>query len=533
MSDGIVLVGLPGSGKTTVGRCLAERLGRPFVDTDERVRELSGRTPAQLIEESGETGFREVEARAVAAAIREPHAVISVGGGAVSDPLNRWRLWGHGTAAWLRAPEEVLAHRLRADPQPRPLVAGDTRRRLGELARTREPFYRAADVWLDASPTPNAVVDQLLTGRPVQPGPGRRLFDAQVARHHLQGPTHGRVLLGRDVDAAMLEPLLSELRFPRSSLILDRRAAAALPGLVAALPADRRLEIGGGERQKRPSRLVAILAWLAQEGAERSDAIFAMGGGTVGDLVGLAAALYMRGAPLVHVPTTWLAQADAALGGKVAIDLPGAKNAVGAFWPAWATIADVAALRALRRARLLDGMAESLKSGLIGDPDLWELIERAGAAAIGGDEMARYAMVERAARVKLAVIEADPFETGLRRQLNLGHTLGHALEVASNYRLPHGAAVILGLRAVAHIAAGRGADPTLAPRIDDLAARLGFTLRTDFDRAHVRRALTTDKKRVGGRLRWLLPMEVGRVEEVDDVSDRELEQAMKLIADDR
>jgi shikimate kinase/3-dehydroquinate synthase len=296
--------------------------------------------------------------------------------------------------------------------------------------------------------------------------------------------------------------------------------------------ATRTLEITGGEPAKRLRKLERVLAWLAEQGAERGDPVIGLGGGTVGDLAGLAAALYARGVPYVAAPTTWLAQADAALGGKVGIDLPRAKNAVGAFWPPWAVVADSATLRSLPPARRRDGMAESIKAAIIGDADLWQLIRDRGAAALRDDEAARYAIVERAARVKLAIVRRDPFETGERRQLNLGHTLAHALEVESGYRLAHGAAVALGLRAAANLAAGRGGDTSLASALDGLLDTLGFRLQRRFDPATVRRALQTDKKRAAGRQRWLLPFGIGQVLEVNDVTDAELDRAIRAVHQD-
>ena len=312
----------------------------------------------------------------------------------------------------------------------------------------------------------------------------------------------------------------------------DERAAAALPGLMAALPRERLLTVRGGERGKRLRSVERLLEAAADLGAERGDAWICVGGGTTTDLGGTAAALYHRGAPLIHVPTTWLGQADAALGGKVAVDLARSKNAVGAFWPPVAVIADVASLRTLPRPRLLDGMAESLKAALIGDPVLWRLIEDRGTAALrprDPDEAARYAIVERSVRVKLGIVARDPYESGERRTLNLGHTLGHALEIESGYRLPHGQAVVLGIRAVAAIAESRGAEPDLADRIDTLLTSLGFSLHRRFDPQAVRQALQGDKKRRLGRQRWILPMAVGRTVEVDDVSDAELDRALTRI----
>jgi 3-dehydroquinate synthetase len=177
-------------------------------------------------------------------------------------------------------------------------------------------------------------------------------------------------------------------------------------------------------------------------------------------------------------------------------------------------------------------MAESIKAAIIGDADLWRLISDRGAAALRNDEAARYAIVERAARVKLAIVRRDPFEAGERRLLNLGHTLGHALEIESNYHLAHGAAVALGLRAAAVIAAGRGGDADIAPALDEVLDRIGFRLRRRFDPGIVRQALQTDKKRAAGRQRWLLPFGIGQVVEVDDVTDAELDRAMRVIRQD-
>jgi 3-dehydroquinate synthetase len=310
----------------------------------------------------------------------------------------------------------------------------------------------------------------------------------------------------------------------------DEHAARALPGLLAALGAARCRPLEGGEELKQLGRIGELLRWLSETGAERGDPVVAFGGGTVGDAAGFVAAVYLRGVPFVQVPTTWLAQVDSALGGKVGVNLPGAKNAVGAFWPPVAVIADVAALRHLPRSAAKDGMVESLKAALIGDPALWTLIEERGEAALGEDEAARYAIVERAARVKLTIADRDPTETGERRQLNLGHTLGHALEVESSFRLPHGEAVALGLRAVANLAAMRGAERGLAERIEALLDALAFPRHRTFQAEAVRRALLTDKKRSRGRLRWLLPVEVGRVQEVDDVSEHEVDGMLRHVS---
>ena len=511
--SGIVLVGMPGSGKSTVGRLLAERLGREFVDTDVLFEERHGTPVPAYLADHGEPAFREAESAVVAEACTREGAVIGVGGGAILDPLNRWALWHHGTVAWLDAPTEALVGRLERDPVDRPTFRPYSAGRLSAVLAEREPFYRAADMRLDVARPAATVADELIGWRPF--ARGRRLLDAEIERHHPIGPERARVVFGTDL-------ALDELT-TRGLAVVDRRLDATEVSARARLP------MGAGERAKRIGRLETILEWLAEQRAERDEPLLAVGGGTVGDLAGTAAALYNRGLPLVQVPTTWLAMADSAIGGKVAIDLAGVKNAVGAFWPPVAVVADVARLRSLPPRLRRDGMAESVKAALIGDAALWRLLEARGRPALNNDAAARYAIVERSARLKLGICGRDPFEAGERRTLNLGHTAGHALEVASGYRLRHGAAVALGMRVAAALATGRGADPDLAPRLDALLHRLGFRVTHAFDTDAVRAAMGTDKKRRAGRQRWILPMEVGRVIEADDVGESELERALQVI----
>jgi shikimate kinase / 3-dehydroquinate synthase len=530
MPDAIVLVGLPASGKSSVGHLLADRLGRPFIDLDALIQRRTGLTPSDLITAHGEAHFRRLEANAVSEACEVPGAVISTGGGAVTEPLNRWALWDAGHVVWLDATDEILFDRLVRDQTERPLLRGDALTSLAGLRTSRTPYYRAADVRVESrGPLTNVVERTSRAVRGSRPQ-ARRLLDAEVRRDHPMGPGRARVVLGLELDAAAIEPILGKATAGAPVVVVDESLAASGPALLDALPSERRLVIRSGERRKRLRVAESLLETASSLGAERGDAWVAVGGGTTTDLVGTAAALYLRGAPFVAMPTTWLGMADAAIGGKVAVDLSAAKNAAGAFWPPVAIIADVSVLRTLPRARLLDGMAESLKCGIIGDPGLWTLIEERGRAALEDDEAARYACVERAARLKLDVVARDPFEHGERRTLNLGHTIGHALEVESRYRLPHGQAVVLGLRAVAAIAARRGADPDLVPRIDALVSSLGYRLTRRFDPAAVTAAMRSDKKRHRGRQRWILPMEVGRVEEVDDVTDAELRRALGAIA---
>ena len=532
MTETITLVGLSGSGKSTIAEPLAQRLGRPLVDVDELIEEAAGADASQIIHERGEAAFRQLEVEAVVRACETEGAVIATGGGAVIDPLNRWALWHSGVVAWLDAPDDVLLERLARHYKPRPLLEGNAAERLAALRRQRVAYYRAADIHVDATAPVEQIIDTVISGAKRGVGRSRRLYDAELRQDHPMVPPTARVMFGEHLDATAFSDVLIPLSTGAPVVVADRGAASELPELLGALPQARVLRIAGGERHKRLRNVERLLESASAMGAERGDVWIGVGGGTATDLVGTAAALYLRGVPFVAVPTTWLGMTDAAIGGKVAVDLPNAKNAAGAFWPPSAVLGDVASLRTLPRARRLDGMAESLKAGLIGDPVLWRLVETRGRASLNKDEAARYAIIDRSVQLKLRVVERDLFERGERRTLNLGHTIGHALEVESGFRLPHGQAVVLGLRAVAAVSRRWGADPALADRIDSVAAGLGFELRREFDVAVVKRALGSDKKRHRGRQRWIMPMSVGTVIEVDDLTEAELDLALETIAAD-
>ncbi len=536
----VILVGMPGVGKTTVGTELARSLNLPFIDLDEVFAREEKASPADYIRAHGEAAFRARESALITRIVTGDAAVYATGGGAVVDPIARWHLWHAGTVVWLDAPDHVLRNRLSMDETQRPLTT--TAEQLAERRTQRLPYYRAADIHVDSTAQAERIAahiaEQLAdlsraraAGRP---DPGRLLFKMMTRRDHPMGPAQATIAFADRLPGAFLSDLIADASAGTPVLVADKNPAAAHPDLMSILPSSRQWLLDAGEKNKRLATAEALLEFAASVRAERKDAWLALGGGTTGDLVGTAAALYMRGAPLIQLPTTWLAMSDAAIGGKVAVDLSAAKNSAGAFWPPVAVIADVSTLTSLPRDLLLDGMGETLKSGLIGDPWLFDLVEAKGRAALSTSEpdlAARYAMIERSALLKLGVVERDPFEEGERRNLNLGHTIGHALEIESGYRLPHGRAVILGLRAVAHIARGRGADPAFIQRIDDVAADLGFELTRRFDPAVVTSALKGDKKSHRGKVRWILPMALGEVVQADDVSEAEVDAALAAISE--
>ena len=286
--------------------------------------------------------------------------------------------------------------------------------------------------------------------------------------------------------------------------IVDRTVAELHP-LPLSAPVVR---IEASERRKNLDTWKMLLDRLVEQRLDRDGIVVAVGGGVVLDLAGFSATAYLRGVRWIAVPTTLLAQVDAAHGGKTGIDHPAAKNLVGAFHPPVEVFVDPDFIRTLPEREVRGGLAEVVKHAVIGAPDL---LERAGR-----DDPA--SLVEDAAQVKREIVRRDLRETGVRRHLNLGHTLGHAIERASGYALHHGEAVAIGLRAACRIAEKHCAFAERA-RVEEALDRCGLPARSDVDRDAVFAALRHDKKRKADTLRWVLPLRIGEVEVFEDVPD--------------
>jgi 3-dehydroquinate synthase len=299
--------------------------------------------------------------------------------------------------------------------------------------------------------------------------------------------------------------------------------AGALEPLRAMARSVRVLEVPDGEPAKCVVEAERLWSALAAAGAKRDSVIAAFGGGTVGDLAGFAAATFLRGVELVQLPTTLLAQVDAAIGGKTAIDLPEAKNGVGAFHhPSW-VVADAGWLATLPAEELRSGLVEAIKTGALLDPDLLERIERDLERLRAGETGALGPVAAGAARAKARLVESDPEETGPRQLLNLGHTLGHALETAAGYgRLRHGDAVAHGLLFALGLAASRGLDPGFGRRLERLIERLGVPPLPALDPAALLELIARDKKAREAGLTWVLPIAPGRAERVVGVPATEV-----------
>jgi shikimate kinase/3-dehydroquinate synthase len=529
-----------GAGKTTAARAAAAALGVEALDTDELVERAAGAPIAALFEREGEAGFRARE-EAVAGELleRADGGAIALGGGALGSERIRAALARHVAilldvdldTAWTRAWREG----------GRPLAAD--RERFGVLAAERRPLYeRSADAILPASDA--AVVQRavpFLLDLERAPA-GTRLLWAHAASGDYpvfadagllagDGPLAGERPLAGEEPATGGGPLAGEepatgdgplaggwwpltgRRFCVSDTTVFALHGAALGDALAHTillePGERSKTIAGAERVWRE---------LARAGMTRADHVVALGGGVVGDLAGFCAATYQRGVAVVQVPTTLVAQVDAAYGGKTGVDLPEAKNYVGAYHQPAAVLVDPGTLATLPPGELAAGFVEVVKTALIAGGELWARV-RAGADPADPD------VVLACARVKLAVVAADERDAGRRQVLNLGHTVGHAIEAATGYaRYRHGEAVALGLLAALRLS---GQD-ALRGEVAELLGARGLPLRLEgADPDAVLAALTRDKKRRGdGRVPFVLVDAPGAVHEGRAVDDAALRAAV-------
>ena len=536
----VVLVGLPGSGKSAVGRRLARRHEAVFVDLDEEIERDAGRPITSIFAEEGEPGFRGREHRAIEAlgpADAGPglRRVIATGGGAPVDPRNRWLLYRGRFAAWLDAPPEILAQRIRKSPVPRPLLSGrDPVTAMRSLAAARAAFYEPA-LRVNGIVGLAGIVETLERHLDDPLPSGTLLLRATTAL--------GRYELGDGTAAAGVEAELARLEARRAILVSEPRAwevagAALAEALGAAGIPTERILLPRGEDAKHLGVVEEAARELARLRAERTDPIVAIGGGALGDAAGFLAATWLRGVPLIHVPTTLVAQLDSSIGGKTAVDLPEGKNLVGAFHQPVANVTDVRLLRTLDPRDLRAALGEAVKMGTLGDERLLELIDADGPGLAAGDpgvfdSGAMAELVERCALAKIEVVTADEREQGGRISLNLGHSLAHAIETVAGFRgILHGEAVAYGLRAALRIGVSVGATPPeRAARVEALLDRLDLgRAPLSHDLGAILDAIATDKKHRGGRLRWVLATAGGWTVRADVPDDVVADAARSVLA---
>jgi len=472
----LVFIGFMGAGKTTGARAAAAALGVDAVDSDRAVETRLGASIDDYFATHGERAFREIEEAVVSELLERPPApVISLGGGSIGSARVRELLRRH-TVVMLDV-DEPTAWR-RAGNRRRPLARD--RERFAALHAERAPVYESlADaILLDGGPDTVRTAARALQEIP----PGVKVVWATAGG--VQYPVYvGDVLDGR------FWPLAG-----RRFLLSDERVAELHGHRIPA--AEHRVAMAPGEQAKTLATAEALLRSLAEAGMDHDDHVAALGGGVVGDVAGFCAAVYQRGVRVVQVPTTLVAQVDSAYGGKTGVDLPEGKNYVGAYHQPSAVLADPRTLATLPPAELAAGWAELIKTALIAGGGLWARVRR-------GDGDVDRDLVLACARAKLTVVAGDERDAGRRQALNLGHTVGHAIETATGYaRYRHGEAVGLGLLAALTLSG----QPQLRGEVAELLEARGLPTTADpaIDREAVLRAVQRDKKRRGGRVGFVL-----------------------------
>ncbi len=522
----VVLVGMPASGKTSVGASVAASLGLTFVDLDAHIGQIAGLNVADLLRREGETTFRLREAEALDRALEGDGKLLASGGGSpcFHDGMNRMRAAAH--VIWLDAPVDALVERTLQDGD-RPLL-GHTRLEqtvaLRDLAERRTPTYARAHRRVDATQPLPAVVRQVQAAL-------RPSVQATIA---FEGVEHPLVIDdGHVSDAA--EALAELAGSGKIALIVDRKVRAQAEPLEAMLKARGimtvLLEVPGGEKSKDLRTAAKLWQDLAQHQFDRSDLLVAIGGGATTDVGGFVAATWLRGVRHVAMPTTVLAMADASVGGKTAIDLNVGKNLVGAFHPPALVWLALGALETLPGVEWRSGLAEVAKIFVALDADAWRALLRDAKSLRRRSVAALKPHVQRAVELKAEIVARDPREQGDRALLNLGHTLGHALEVDSGFTLRHGDAVALGLIAAAELSVAHGtADANLAVEL-----RAGFQaldLPTQWEAMAtpaVLGRLGQDKKMRGELLRFVEVAAIGRAV-VRPCRVKELESMLAALA---
>lgn len=564
----IVLVGLSGVGKSTVGLALAERLGWPFVDTDEEISRREGSSAAEILTRQGEPAFRRIEERVVADVAKRTPAVIATGGGAFLSARSRRALGERGFICFLDATPAEIARRVRSGPPagggtPRPLLGNDDaalEARLGELDVARRPFYNHADLWVpaqagarddNAAPDVEPIVRRVIAAWASE-AETRLAGDGRLDRLGHPDPARGPAAIvdtGRErypvwVGHAEYERLPDRLGqvgltgrrvfLVSDTAVMEQHGRAVAEALDAGGIAGASYLVPAGESSKTTRVAEELYAWLAEQRAERRDIVMALGGGVVTDLAGYVAATYLRGMPLVQLPTSVLGMNDAAIGGKVAVDLAVGKNLVGAFHQPRAVISDVRTLRTLPRRTYAEGFAEVIKHALILDPILLRTLrdEAPRLTAVDPDLDLLADVVARSSRLKALVVSSDPTEQGLRAILNYGHTIGHAVETAGGYETyRHGEAVSIGMMGAAQIGAAMGLVSN--DFIEEQAHLLRlYGLPVDAagaDPSAVFAAMRLDKKIVQGRFRFVLLEGVARPIVRADVPDELVQRTLRQL----
>lgn len=546
----LVMVGLMGCGKSSVGRRLAVRLGIPFVDTDEEIERVAGKSIVDIFSDWGEAEFRDGERRVIARLLGAGPQVLATGGGAFINPETREKIKAQGLSVWLKAELPVLMRRV-AKRDTRPLLkTSDPEGTMRGLMDVRYPIYAEADVTVVSRDVPHDVIvtdviETLLTSgamtrakptigqstmrealksvgdsaTPVRQVPvilGERTYDVLI----------GSQLLERAGDLIAAKFKGAKVGIVTDATVAGHHLAALERGLQPAVKIAGSIVLPAGEATKSFRELAPLCERLLELGLERGDLVLAFGGGVIGDLAGFAAGILRRGIRFVQVPTTLLAQVDSSVGGKTGINTPQGKNLIGVFHQPGLVLADTGVLATLAPREMRAGYAEVAKYGLLGDAAFFAWLEQNWKGVFALEPKALEHAIETSVRAKAAIVARDEHETGDRALLNLGHTFGHALEAWTGFssRLLHGEGVAIGMALAFRFSEVSGLCPTgTADRVSrhlvdvGLPTRIGDIPGERADADNLMRLMAQDKKVHQGKATFILVRDIGQAFVTRDV----------------
>jgi shikimate kinase/3-dehydroquinate synthase len=530
----IFLVGLMGSGKTTVGRALAKRLNKRFFDSDHEIEARTGASIPLIFEIEGEASFRQREADMIRDLTACEGVVLATGGGSILNPQSRHYLKSRGLVIYLRAGVSSILQRTGHDKNRPLLQTADPRARLEELTLQREPFYQeVADIVIETGrPNVQYLVQTIVACLEKLPEKSMGVGLAGADKLPMNQPSQAvsePITLQVDLGERSYPIVIGQSLLANSRLIADavsgERAAIVTNTVVGPLYLDRvaqslraagkhvtEIVLPDGEEEKTWENLQRIYDGLLGEQCDRKTTVIALGGGVVGDMAGFAAATYMRGVPFVQVPTTLLAQVDSSVGGKTGINHSLGKNMIGAFYQPKAVIADTATLATLPQRELSAGLAEVIKHGAIIDAPFFDWIESNIVRMMARDAEALAYAIRRSCEIKADVVRQDEREGGLRAILNFGHTFGHAIESGMGYgHWLHGEAVGCGMVMAADLSQRLGyIDAAARERVAALVRAAGLPhIAPDLGAARWLELMQVDKKNEGGQIRFILLKPLG------------------------
>ena len=550
----IVMVGLMGCGKSSVGRRMAARLGLPFVDVDEEIEISAQKSINEIFADHGEAFFRDGERRVIARLLSNGPQVLATGGGAFMNAETRENIKANGISIWLKAELPILMKRV-AKRESRPLLRqGDPEATMRNLMALRYPVYAEADITIQSRDVPHdqivtetvealkrsaaltgAAPKQNISKITVERGVTMALTNATNAQPPAAPPVAPRVvpvaLPGREYDVVIGPGLVAEAgtriierfgkvkcaivtdqnvaKFHLATLEASLREQGAFAGTVVLPP---------GESTKSFRELQPLCESLLSMELERGDIVIPFGGGVIGDLAGFAASILRRGVRFVQIPTSLLAQVDSSVGGKTGINTGHGKNLIGTFHQPSLVLADTNVLSTLPIRELKAGYAEVAKYGLLGDAKFFEWLEANWRGVFGNDASALARTIETSVKAKADIVVRDEHEHGDRALLNLGHTFGHALEAWTGYssRLLHGEGVAIGMCLAFRLSEQlKLCPPGTAQRAEQhlravgLPTRIGDIPGGKADAAELLALMGQDKKVKAGRLTFIMVRGIG------------------------